>query len=163
VIGVGEPSRDGVKYRRAGRVLVVDSAGRLLLLHGFDPARRDQPYWFTVGGGIKPGESAADAAARELLEETGIEAAPAELGGPVWNEVAEFSFEGRKYRQDNDFFLLRVASPVVSRDGLEDEEAAVVDGHRWWTAAELESTTEQFYPAELPRLIRDLAEPPAGA
>src|ERR1700685_708862 len=98
-------------------MLMVDPAGRRLLLHGFDPARRDQPYWFTVGGGIKPGESAAEAAARELLEETRIEAAPAELGEPVWNEVAEFSFEGRKYRQDNDFFLLRVTSPVVSRDG----------------------------------------------
>jgi 8-oxo-dGTP pyrophosphatase MutT (NUDIX family) len=160
---MGEPSQDEVRHRRAGRVLVVDLAGRLLLLHGFDPARRDQPYWFTVGGGIKPGESAAEAAARELREETGIEAAPAELGEPVWREVAEFSFEGRKYRQDNDFFLLRVTSPVVSRDGLEDEEAAVVDGHRWWTADDLESTTEQFYPAELPRLLRDLTELPGGA
>jgi 8-oxo-dGTP pyrophosphatase MutT (NUDIX family) len=154
---MAEPMKDAVRHRRAGRVLVIDPAGRVLLLHGFDPARRDQPYWFTVGGGIKAGESAAQAAARELREETGIRAAPAELGEPVWNEVAEFSFQGQPYRQDNDFFVLRVATTTVSRDGLEDEEAAVVDGHRWWTAAELDSTGERFYPAELPRLLRDLA------
>ncbi len=37
-----------------------------------------------------------------------------------------------------------------------DEEAAVVDGHRWWTVAEIEATTEAVYPAALPRLLRDL-------
>ena len=142
--------------RRAGRVLVLDEAGRVLLLHGYDPARPGQPYWFTVGGGAKPGESLARAAARELSEETGLVAAPEILGNPVWHEVTEFGFDGTIYRQDQDFFLFRVASPVVRTDGMEDEEAAVVDGHRWWTAEELESTAETFYPAQLPSLLRDL-------
>lgn len=146
-----------VVRRRAGRVLVTDPAGRVLLLHGFDPARRDEPYWFTVGGGAKPGESLADAAARELREETGIAATAAELGDPVWHEVAEFGFDGKRYRQDQDFFLLRVRVPDVSTGGMTDEEAAVVDGHRWWTVAELESTAESFYPVALPRLLRRLA------
>src|SRR5215472_12314219 len=113
--------------RRAGRVLVVDDAGRVLLLHGFDPARRDEPYWFTVGGGARPGESLAQAAARELREETGISVAPEDLGEPVWHEVADFAFEGTRYRQEQDFFMLAVGSPQVSADGLDDEEAAVVD------------------------------------
>jgi 8-oxo-dGTP pyrophosphatase MutT (NUDIX family) len=142
--------------RRAGRVLVVDDAGRVLLLHGFNPDRRDEPYWFTVGGGARPGESLAQAAARELLEESGISAEPGELGEPVWHEVAEFDFEGRWYRQEQDFFFLRVGAPPVQADGLADEEAAVVTGHRWWTIDELESTDETFYPAELPALLRRL-------
>ncbi len=146
-----------VNWRRAGRVLVIDGAGRVLLLHGYDPARRDEPYWFTVGGGARPGESLAEAAARELREETGITAAPAELGEPVWHEVAEFSFDGRRFRQEQDFFVLRVGSPEVAAAGMTDEEAAVVDGHRWWTLAELESAAEPFYPASLPALLRGLA------
>src|SRR5215467_8691458 len=113
-----------VVRRRAGRVLVVDDAGRVLLLHGFDPARRDEPYWFTVGGGAKPGESLAAAAARELREEAGLSASAAELGEPVWHEVAEFGFDGKRYRQEQDFFLLRVGSADVSTVGMADEEAA---------------------------------------
>jgi 8-oxo-dGTP pyrophosphatase MutT (NUDIX family) len=148
--------QDEVITRRAGRVLVVDSAGRLLLLHGFDPAQPGRSYWFTIGGGPKEGESLAEAAARELAEESGIRAHAAELGEPLWHDVAEFSFEHRRYRQEQDFFVLRVDSPPVSTDGLEDEEAAVVDGHRWWTAAELESTEQEFYPAQLPALLREV-------
>ncbi len=142
--------------RRAGRVIVVDPDGRVLLLHGFDPARRDQPFWFTVGGGAKPGESLAEAAARELREEAGIAVPAAARGDPVWHEVSEFSYEHRSYRQEQDFFLLRVPSAEVSSDGMDDEEAAVVDGHRWWTAAELDSTSESYYPVRLPRLLREL-------
>jgi 8-oxo-dGTP pyrophosphatase MutT (NUDIX family) len=154
---VSEPD---VIRRSAGRVLVVDAGGRVLLLHGVDPADGAPPYWFTIGGGAGPGESLAEAAARELGEETGIIASAADLGEPIWQDVAEFGFEGRRFRQEQDFFLLKVGSagngvPEVSTDGADHEEAAVVLGHRWWTLAELEWTEEQFYPAELPNLLRE--------
>ena len=152
-----------VVLRRAGRVLVVDSRGQVLLLHGFDPARRDAPYWFTVGGGAEPSETLAEAAARELLEETGLTATAAELGEPVWHEVAEFGFDGTSYRQAQDFFLLRVGSAQVSSDGLDHEEAAVIDGHRWWSVAELDGTAESFYPPDLPRLLRELLPEPRSS
>lgn len=142
--------------RQAGRVIVVDAYRRVLLLHGFDPAKPDQPYWFTVGGGARPGESLAQAAARELAEESGIEVPADQLGEPVWHEVAEFDFDGKQFRQEQDFFFLRVGSPEVRADPPADEEAAVVTGHRWWTIAELEWTGESFYPVELPRLLRQL-------
>jgi 8-oxo-dGTP pyrophosphatase MutT (NUDIX family) len=148
-----------VIHRRAGRVLVVDAAGRVLLLHGFDPARVDEPYWITVGGGALPGETLVQAAARELLEESGIEVTPDELGEPVWHEVDEFGFGGKMIRQEQDFFFLRVGSPQVRTDRLTEEEVSVVTGYRWWTVAELESTSQVFYPAELPRLLRELASP----
>jgi 8-oxo-dGTP pyrophosphatase MutT (NUDIX family) len=144
--------------RRAGRVLVVDAAGRVLLLHGFDPAAPDRPFWFTVGGGAEPGESLAAAAARELREEAGLAVEPGALGEPVWHRLAEFSFDGTRYRQEEDFFLLRVNSGSfeVSLAGLDEIEQETVDGFRWWGADELDSSGEEFFPPELPAKLREL-------
>jgi len=142
--------------RRASRVLVVDEAGRLLLFHGFDPARPDHGYWFTVGGGLDPGESAAQGAVRELFEETGLRAAATDLGEPVWREVTEFPFDGRRYRQEQEFFVLRVPVVEIDTGGFNEIERACVDGHRWWTIEELETTAERCYPAGLADLLRTL-------
>lgn len=48
-------------------VLIWDAAGRLLLMRAAETGR-----WQTVGGAVDPGESPADAARREALEETGL-------------------------------------------------------------------------------------------
>jgi 8-oxo-dGTP pyrophosphatase MutT (NUDIX family) len=147
---VADPGR---APRRAGRVLVLNSADRVLLLHGFDPVRPDEPYWLVPGGGANPGESLAEAAARELREETGISASPGELGEPVWHEVTEFSFAGIAYRMEQDFFLLKIAAAEVSTDGMEPDEREYSIGHRWWSVAELAAATEPFYPVALPELL----------
>ena len=62
--------------RYTARVLPVDAAGRVLLLHGWDPRHPDRPFWFTIGGAAEAGESLRDAGARELREETGLDADP---------------------------------------------------------------------------------------
>ena len=82
------------ELRRAGRVLVIDPAGRVLLLEGFDPAEPDSPFWFTIGGGLDEGERSAQAALRELREKAGIVAAGDQLTGPVWRRSTQFSFDG---------------------------------------------------------------------
>ena len=65
-------------------MLPVRPDGKVLLLHGWDPLKPQTPYWFTIGGGVEAGETIAQAASRELLEEVGIrvpvEALGAQLG-----------------------------------------------------------------------------------
>jgi 8-oxo-dGTP pyrophosphatase MutT (NUDIX family) len=148
--------------RRGARVLVVDAAGRVLLFHGFDPARPEHRYWFTPGGGLDPTESPATGAARELAEETGLRLAPAELGEPVWSDTTEFSFNGVWYRQEQDFFLLRVSSWEVDTAGFDDVERGSIAGHRWWAPTELAASGERYYPPELPALLDWLLTAQAG-
>ncbi|SBT53198.1 NUDIX hydrolase [Micromonospora auratinigra] len=139
--------------RRAARVLLVDAGGRLLLFQGSDPARPEHRYWFTPGGGLDPQESPAEGAARELAEETGLRLSPAELGAPVWSETVEFPFDGVWYRQQQEFFLVRVPGWQVDTAGFNEIEQASVHGHRWWTVDELSSTGERYYPTDLPAVL----------
>lgn len=144
--------------RRASRVLVVDEAGRVLLLHGFDPGRPGFAYWFTVGGGLDPGEDHRQGAVRELFEETGLRVSPEELGDPVWRETTEFPFDGVWYRQEQEFYVLRVPAWEIDTSGFDEIERASVDGYRWWSVDELAGTDEKVYPVDLPHLLRTLVE-----
>lgn len=144
---------DALTPRRAARVLVLDETDRILLFHCFDPGRPDHTYWITPGGGIEAGETAAAGAARELAEETGLRVRPAKLGEPVWREVIEFPFNGRWYRQEQEFFMIRAPRWEVDTTGLDEVERGSTDGHRWWTRQELDQTADRYYPSKLPELL----------
>jgi 8-oxo-dGTP pyrophosphatase MutT (NUDIX family) len=150
-------NRPDATPRRAARVLLVDAAWRVLMLRGHDPARPDHRYWFTVGGGLDDGETPVQGAVRELFEETGLRVALDALGEPVFHEVTEFPFDGRWYRQEQDYYVVRVDSWQVDFAGFNAIERATVDAHRWWSTDELRTTEERFYPAELPDLIGELS------
>jgi 8-oxo-dGTP pyrophosphatase MutT (NUDIX family) len=145
--------------RRAARVLLVDPAGRTLLLHGGDPARPGLRYWFTPGGGLNGEETPAQGAARELFEETGLRVEPGALGDPIWHQVTEFSYRDRQYRQDQDFFLLRVDEWQVDTAGMDADEQETITEHRWWSPAELDESSEQIYPEDLSSLVRRFSAP----
>jgi 8-oxo-dGTP pyrophosphatase MutT (NUDIX family) len=149
-------NRPDATPRQAARVLLVDASSRVLMLRGRDPAQPSRPYWFTVGGGLDAGETPAQGAVRELFEETGLRVGPEAVGEPVFHEVVEFPFDGRWYRQDQDFFLLRVDSWQVDFAGFNEIERASVDAHRWWSVAELRATDERYYPPSLPELLSGL-------
>lgn len=54
--------------KASASVFVLDEAGRLLLLH-----RADSDVWTIPTGGVKKGETVAQAGVRECREETGLE------------------------------------------------------------------------------------------
>ena len=139
--------------RQTARVLPVDSAGRALLLHGWDPHHRDRPFWFTVGGAAEGGESMRDAAARELYEETRISVDPEHLGEPIAENAIEFNWGGHHIAQDQVFFAVAVGSAEVSLEGLDQWERATTDKYGWLSAADLENGEPPAHP-DIPDLIR---------
>ncbi len=63
----------------------------MLLQLGRELHRRSDRFWLTIGGGAERGETLAEAAAREMREEAGIDVDPAELGEPIGTTVIEYS------------------------------------------------------------------------
>lgn len=148
---------DGVRFRRAARVILVDAQDRILLLHGCDADQRERTWWFTVGGGIESGETALDAAVRELHEETGLVVSPEELVGPVFSRSAEFDFFRETCRQDELFYLARYTeASSITRAGWTEIEVDTIDEVRWWNLDELAATEEEVFPVGLADHVRGL-------
>ena len=140
----------GPLERRAARVLLVDDDGRILLQQCHDPSTpAGGSWWNTTGGGLDEGETSAQAAVRELREETGLEVDEAAVGDVVHRRLTEFSFGGTAYRQREDYFLLRTGAFDARPTGHSDLEMVAVLGTRWWSRDELRATGEQVYPEEL--------------
>ena len=137
----------------AARAFVVDSQARLLLLHWIDPAD-GLGVWFTPGGGIKDRESAAEAARRELEEETGLAVGPDRIGPCVMH----LRVNSARVRREEHHFLVRHDGPLGEAP-LPDPGT---DGHRWWTLTELESSSERFHPRNVAQVLRLAVEERLG-
>ncbi|WP_328719166.1 NUDIX hydrolase [Streptomyces sp. NBC_00247] len=144
------------EIRTVARVVLLDPQERILLLHGFEPEDPAKTWWFTPGGGLEGDESHEQAARRELAEETGI--TDIELGPVLWKRRCSFPFDGRRWEQDEWYFLARTEQTATDLGGLTELERRSVAGLRWWTSAELRATRETVYPTKLAELLRTLLD-----
>ncbi|MBO0885128.1 MAG: NUDIX domain-containing protein [Mycobacterium sp.] len=147
--------------RISARIVLLDEQDRVLLMRGHDPVTPTEPFWFTVGGGVEPGESLRSAAVRELYEETGHHADPGALRGPLWRRVAVFAFAGDLVRSEELFFVLRVPAFEPAPMALKGRERQTITGTRWCSAADiadLESRGEPVYPYHLDSLLAEAVQ-----
>lgn len=135
--------------RPAARILLLDGQGKVLLFR-FDPGDRP-PFWCTPGGAVDPGESYAEAARRELREETGLDL---ECGPEVAQRHVEFvTIEGVPVTADERYFLVRTDASEIDTAGHTPLEQRVMQSWRWFVRDEIEAHPERIYPEDLLALL----------
>jgi ADP-ribose pyrophosphatase YjhB (NUDIX family) len=123
------------------RVVVRDGEGRILLVRQRHEGR---DIWMLPGGGIEEGENAAEAAARELFEETGLRA---DCGLLIWHVEEVSPAKGQRFV--NVFLMEGARGEAALGDDPERDAGAQVLREIGFFSREEIAGLERVYPEEL--------------
>jgi 8-oxo-dGTP pyrophosphatase MutT (NUDIX family) len=145
-----------LRVRESARALLVTPAREILLVRWVAVAL-GRRFWITPGGGVEPGESQREAAAREVAEETGLVGAA--IGPLVWRRSVQIRWADPPFVQRETYFWTPTERFEPSTAAIPTQaERDEIDAYRWWPLEEIEASSERFAPRRLGRLLRDLFE-----
>lgn len=126
--------------RLGARCIVFDEHDHVLFVGGHATAERPA-RWFLPGGGIDPGETPAEAARRELQEETGFLIRADALIGPVAVQRYQTVRRGAPFAQENYLFFTKAERFEPCVCGADPYE---LDLEFQWIPVDEFTTTEGF-------------------
>jgi 8-oxo-dGTP pyrophosphatase MutT (NUDIX family) len=139
--------------REAVRCLVVDRAGRALLVRYAD-RRVPGGWWGAPGGGLDPGEDHLAAVRRELAEELARDDLRV---GPFIGRRCHTFWLGRWMTQRERWVLCRAEPFQVDPAHVTTLAAEAIQELRWWSADELRAARVVATPRDLPHLLDRIA------
>ena len=139
--------------QESARGVLVTETGLVLLMKVVGV---EGEIWITPGGRLRPGEDPAEAAIREVREETGWAAQV--LRDLLWIRTGTFVAGGQRLPEHERFFLMPTARFEPSTQGMESEELKRHSGFRWWSIPEIAASRETFAPRRLAQLLGDLQQ-----
>ncbi|MCF8569589.1 NUDIX domain-containing protein [Gordonia sp. HY002] len=108
----------------AASAVIVDDVGRVLLVQrGHEP---EKGHWSVPGGHVEDGETFAEAARREVLEETGLHV---EIGDELW--AVDVPYDEYGVFEIHDFAATVVGGTLQAGDDADDV--------RWASDTDLDS------------------------
>ena len=148
-----DPAAPQAVPRPTARVLLIDGRDRVLLFE-MHPAD-GRVFWCPPGGGLEPGETHAEAAVRELREETGWSAP---VLGPVIGERRQVVTwnDGITYDSRERWYLAHVDALEVDEAGWTADEKVDMGRHHWWTLDELRDTGDELTPRDLAARVQEV-------
>lgn len=140
------------RIRPVARVLLLDDQDRVLLIHAVGMG--GIPFWFPTGGGLEAGETAEQAAIREVAEETGLQGV--KLDAEIWHRKHKYDWFGELVEVRERWFMSRVPAFEISTDSWTETEKRIHTSFRWWTLEELKETTDNLTPRRLAEFLSQL-------
>jgi predicted amidohydrolase len=140
--------------REAVRALVVDDAGRALLVR-FADDETGATWWTPPGGGLHQGEDHLAAARRELREELDHDGFRV---GPWIGRRSHTFWWGRWMTQRERWLLCRAEPFEVAAAHVASLSAEHIRELRWWSAGELRSAAAVTTPRDLAGLLDRIAD-----
>ena len=140
-------------------MLLQAGTGRFLLMFSlWSPESALEPRWVSPGGGVEGSEPLAEAASRELLEETGLRVNPESLGATIASIEFTQPWPSGDYETGvAHFFRHSVVDEFeVDRSMWTPEEHRDILDVRWWNPSELKASGEAVGPPGFIDLLVEL-------
>ncbi|QBD75244.1 NUDIX domain-containing protein [Ktedonosporobacter rubrisoli] len=122
---------------------VIDDAGKILLIR-----REDNGLWAMPGGGLEVGETPAEGAVREVLEETGIASEPVAFVGV---HDSRLSGSGARHHLYHFLFLCR---PLAEKESKPASHANEVLEINWFPEHALPEELDPGHKQRIPEAFR---------